>query len=268
MNDAIEKSKLLESIQKDTIHEISALKEQLMSKTNRTELELPYPWEEHFSEAQGIPYYYNPDSGVSSWEYPSESVVDTKMSLLDLVQDCDDLTHCEQNCSTTVAPSRRIEDDLIRKGLSYQNHREELQRLEEQRFAEENTGMPQITKLADKMYGSRGEGRAGNLSIAERSKRMLEAKKAKEDKLRKEMELREAQEVRCPWLYLPDLLVSLVFVSDESSSRNNKEISTASSESKPWCGRNATMGTESESQVCEWIVCCVLLIMNSGRSQE
>lgn len=193
MKNAIEKSIVLESMQRDTINGIYDLKNQLISQTQKSEL--PYPWEEHFSESQGIFYYYNPDTGVSSWEFPSDPI-ESKMSLIELMEDCDVLHTSEKSTSDSITTPRRIEDDLIRKGQLYQNRREELRKQDEERFAEENTGRPQITKLADKMYKSRGDGVHGNLTIAERSKRMLEAKKAKEEKLRKEIELRESQEVR------------------------------------------------------------------------
>ncbi|CAE8610765.1 unnamed protein product [Polarella glacialis] len=32
---------------------------------------LPAPWEEHFSEEFGIPYYWNADNGESLWEKPA-----------------------------------------------------------------------------------------------------------------------------------------------------------------------------------------------------
>lgn len=37
----------------------------------RSNSPLPYPWEEQHSEEYGIPYYWNPETGDSSWERPT-----------------------------------------------------------------------------------------------------------------------------------------------------------------------------------------------------
>ncbi|CAK0852307.1 unnamed protein product [Prorocentrum cordatum] len=32
--------------------------------------DLPYPWEEHWSDDHGLPYYWNCENGESTWEWP------------------------------------------------------------------------------------------------------------------------------------------------------------------------------------------------------
>ncbi|CAE7837649.1 unnamed protein product, partial [Symbiodinium microadriaticum] len=169
--------------------------------------------EMHFSEEHGVPYYYNPDTGVSSWEPPmgDEQYFDDKMTLLDIVDtkesDSQSADMIEKNDGyrndsledTSVRSastySRRVEDDLLKKGELYQNRREDLRRRDQEKFAEEFTGKPQITRYAEKLYSSKGDCKTANLTIAERSKRMLEAKRAKEEKLRKEIEEKETRQV-------------------------------------------------------------------------
>ena len=201
---------MLEAMQKDTINDIYALKQSLQSQHL-----IPSPWEEHFSQEHGIPYYFNPETGTSSWEPPVSECegFGKDLTLQDLVEEevqsssptttpevdfmgLENYEEASVKSASTV--SRRVEDDLLKKGELYQSRRDELRRQEDERFAEEFTGRPQITRYAEKLYSSKGDSRTANMSIAERSKRMLDAKKAKEDKLRNEIDQRAQSEVGLP----------------------------------------------------------------------
>jgi hypothetical protein len=99
---------------------------------------------------------------------------------------------------------RRVEDNLMRKGQHYLQHREEMKRESDERLLSEHTGKPQLSKYTERIFANRsslsggagGAGGSGSLSIGERTKIQLERKRMKEETLKRELELKMSQEVR------------------------------------------------------------------------
>jgi hypothetical protein len=194
---------------------------------------LPPPWEEHYSDTHQIPYYYNPVTGASSWEFPVASPVPSSSKLtrnelndernnqtihehvvLNSYHDHDqeeengdpedDLSiamsqsSLQTSVTNSTSTSQRVEDNLLRKGQNYLQRREEMKREYDERIQAEQTGKPQLSKFTEKMYANKSSSNGiHSLSIGERTKILLERKRAKEEALKKDIELRMSQEVCC-----------------------------------------------------------------------
>lgn len=97
--------------------------------------------------------------------------------------------------SSSSLSGRRVEDDLLRKGQSYQQRREELKKEYDERMLSEHTGKPQLSKYTEKMFANKSASGFHSLPIGERTKLLLERKKAKEDAVKRELEQKLDQEV-------------------------------------------------------------------------
>lgn len=196
----------------DTIQGILDLKS--IIESNQFKPQLPSPWEEHFSDNHQIPYYYNPVTGESSWEFPiiqappmsiKELQSHTKskersqhdeisFSSLEIDDISTTVSHTTNQTSTSTS-TRRVEDDLLRKGQSYQQRREELKKEYEERVLSEHTGKPQLSKYTEKIFANKSASGFHSLPIGERTKILLERKRAKEEAAKRELEQKLDQEV-------------------------------------------------------------------------
>jgi hypothetical protein len=201
------------------------------SSTSSSSSALPAPWEEHYSDTHQIPYYYNPVTGASSWEFPimpspgpssstkltrneltDERLNNTITELASLNSSFHDheqadeeedeysiaMSQSSQQTSVTnsTSTSQRVEDNLLRKGQSYLHRREELKREYDERIQAEHTGKPQLSKYTEKIYANKSSSNGiHSLPIGERTKILLERKRMKEEALKREIEERRNQEV-------------------------------------------------------------------------
>lgn len=95
--DALEQSERLEQMQQEQLGSLHDLKETVLANQSKSPRhnfsgddvsQLPSPWEQHFSDAHNIPYYFNPHTGESSWVQPKIEANTAKTS--------DDQPHYDQ----------------------------------------------------------------------------------------------------------------------------------------------------------------------------
>lgn len=105
----------LESVFSANITDIQQLKDKLGGRKLEVIPELPERhsrevscWEEHFSEEYQIPYYFNPQTGESSWEVPADfqSGDETTIDIATLAESIHLEQHGFQRLKTTVVNSR------------------------------------------------------------------------------------------------------------------------------------------------------------------
>lgn len=174
--------------------------------------QVPYPWEAHFNEQYQTVFYFNTETGESTWEFPTESPVEHLQGEVDEDQDYEDGNGDEGDLDDEG------EEEYIRQALGEfevdvdeQDDENEVgdsrdyEPLQQEENLDRSVGIakpgvpPQrsVKSMIPQQTRTVAPARQG-LTVVERSNLMLQKKRDKEHAIRAEREQRELQEIHDP----------------------------------------------------------------------